>query len=242
MPCTLAIVAFSPVAAGGCNPLRHVESFDFFGGSRGCQPQLDDTYTWAAQDPSVKVVVIVARWASRVGRATGFGRVEDAGPMLARGAYVFKDGQLRVTDNDQIFTLGLQATLDVLERAGKKVVFLHQVPEFGFYPPFCGQRPVPITGWIGRVSCTLPQGLVNARQAAYRRLLEPIEAQHTRLAVVDPLPLLCDGAQCTMIGGEGQFLYSDDDHLNLEGGRLVARLILSELHKQRAVLLTPNEN
>jgi hypothetical protein len=84
--------------------------------------------------------------------------------------------------------------------------------------------------------------LVNARQAAYRRLLEPIEAQHTRLAVVDPLPLLCDGAQCTMIGGEGQFLYSDDDHLNLEGGRLVARLILSELHKQRAVLLTPTEN
>ena len=38
-----------------------------------------------------------------------------------------------------------------------------------------------------------------------------------------------------MIGGEGQFLYNDDDHLNLEGGRLVARLILSELHKQRSV-------
>jgi peptidoglycan/LPS O-acetylase OafA/YrhL len=228
------IVAFNSVTAGGCYPLRHVESYYVFGGSRGCQPQFDDIYTWAAQDPSVKVVVIVARWASRVGRATGFGRVEDGG-SIARGAYVFTDGQLRMTDNDQIFTLGLQATLDVLERAGKKVVFLHQVPEFGFYPPFCGPRPVPITGWSGRGSCTLPQGLVNARQAAYRRLLEPIQAQHASLAVVDPLPLLCDGALCSMIGGGGQFLYRDDDHLNLEGGRLVARLMLSELRLQGTV-------
>jgi hypothetical protein len=142
---------------------------------------------------------------------------------------VLTDGARRVTDHDQVFTLGLQATLEALERAGKKVVFLHQVPEFGFYPPFCGPRPVPILGWSGRGSCTLARSAVNDRQAAYRRLLESIQAQHTSLAVIYPLPLLCDEAQCAMMGREGQFLYRDDDHLNLEGGRLVARLILSEL-------------
>jgi hypothetical protein len=175
------------------------------------------------------VVVIAARWASRVGKATRFGRDEDGG-QFSRSAYVFTDGPLQVTDNDQVFTLGMQATLVALERAGKRVVLLHQVPEFGFYPPFCGPRPVPITGRRGNGGCTLPQGLVNDRQAVYRRLLDPIQAQHPSLAAVDPLPLFCDSAQCAMIGAEGQFLYRDDDHLNLEGGRLVARLILKELY------------
>ena len=223
-----SIVAFRAATAGGCHPLIHVESYDVFGTSRRCQPELDDIYTWASQDTSVKMVVIVARWASRVGRATGFGRVEDGG-QFSRGAYVLTDGARRVTDHDQVFTLGLQATLEALERAGKKVVFLHQVPEFGFYPPFCGPRPVPILSWRGRGSCTLARSAVNDRQAAYRRLLEPIQAQHASLMVIDPLPLLCDEAQCAMMGRGGQFLYRDDDHLNLEGGRLVARLILKEL-------------
>jgi hypothetical protein len=223
------IVGFiSKGTGGGCSPLLHVESYDFFGGSRRCQPGFDNIYAWAVQDPTVKVVVIAARWASRSGKATGFGRVEDGG-HFSRHSYVFTDGPLHVTDNDQVFTLGLQATLVAIEQAGKQVVFVHQVPEFGLYPPFCGPRPVPIIGWNGHGRCIIPQSLVNDRQAPYRRLLVPIQAKHTSLAVVDPLPLLCDGAQCAMIGDEGRFMYRDDDHLNLEGGSLVARLILSEL-------------
>lgn len=211
-----------------------MESYDAFGGSRGCQPEFDDTYAWAVQDPTVKVVVIVARWASRVGRATGFGRVED-GEKFSRGAYFYKDGDVHLTDNDRVFSVGLQATVELLERAGKRVVFVHQVAEFGFYPPFCGPRPVPIVGWSGRGNCTLPQGVVNARQELYRGLLAPIHAQHRGMLVVDPLPLLCNGTQCSMMSAAGHFLYRDDDHLNLEGGRLVARSILSELSLKRPV-------
>lgn len=223
-----AIVAFSEGTSGGCYPLLHVESYDVFGGSRRCQPGFDNIYAWAVQDSTVKVVVIAARWASRVGKATGFGRVEDGG-QFSRGAYIYTDGPLQVTDNDQVFTFGLQATLVALERAGKRVVFLHQVPEFGFYPPFCGPRPVPIIGWRGSGDCTLPQNVVDERQAAYRHLLAPIQARHPSLKVVDPRPLICDAAQCAMVGSKGRFLYRDDDHLNLEGGRLVASLILREL-------------
>jgi peptidoglycan/LPS O-acetylase OafA/YrhL len=225
-------VAFRSVGEGGCVPFFHVESYDAYGASRGCQPDLDRILKWALYDKSVRTVLLVGRWASRVGNATGFGRSEDFG-AVSRGRYRYSIDRGDRGGNDQAFTSGLTETVYTLQQAGRRVVFLHQVPEFGFYPPYCGRRPVLIArarDSLRGQGCSIEKKAVEKRQAPYRKLLHQILSAFPSVLTVDPLEVLCSGPTCSMRYSNGTLLYRDDDHVNADGGLLVGRLVLDSLY------------
>lgn len=220
-------VIFMP-KAGGCLPLRGAESYDQFGVSRNCIDKNDPVFLWAISDPSVKTVLLVGRWARRVGDATGFGSAEG---KLTSGHHSYKEGGKEIRNNSEAFTRSLRRTVMDLTAAGKRVIFVHQVPEFGFYPPFCGRRPIPLNDWQETNDrCFINRGAVEKRQQEYRHLFDSVKrAELSDLLVVDPVPIFCDEKRCGLKQGS-TYLYRDDDHLNHEGAYLLSKKIIAELY------------
>lgn len=212
---------------GGCSPLRGVESYDQFGISRNCRNNFEFVYRWAIADPSVKTVLLVGRWARRVGDAAGFGPVEG---KLSSGSYSYLENGEEIRNNSEVFTRALRRTVTDLTVAGKRAIFVHQVPEFGFYPPFCGRRPIPLNDWQEKSDrCFIDRSAVERRQQEYRRLFDSVKVEFPDLIIVDPHPIFCDDKRCSLKQGS-TYLYRDDDHLNHEGSYLFSKRIVAELY------------
>jgi peptidoglycan/LPS O-acetylase OafA/YrhL len=212
---------------GGCSPLRGAESYDQLNISRNCREKYESVYRWAIEDPSVKTVILVSRWAERVGFGVGFGSVDG---NLISGRYGYLEDGKEIKNNSEAFTRALRHTIFSLQANGKRVVFVHQVPEFGFYPPFCGRRPIPLNEWQEEKDrCFLDRGLVNKRQQEYRQLFDAVKVAFPNLWIMDPLPVFCNTARCSLQSGPTYF-YRDNNHLNLDGAYLFGMKIVAELY------------
>jgi len=216
-----------PHQIDGCVPLRGVESYNQFGISRNCRDKYEYVYRWAISDASVKTVFLVSRWAKRVGSAVGFGSVEG---NLSSGLVSYIESGKEVRNNSEVFALALRRTVMDLTAAGKRVVFVHQVPEFGFYPPFCGRRPIPLNDWQEKSDrCFIERSAVENRQQEYRRLFDSVKAEFPDLRIMDPVPIFCDGGRCSLKQGSSYF-YHDNNHLNHDGAYLFSKKIVAELY------------
>ncbi|MCF8185859.1 MAG: acyltransferase [Sulfuritalea sp.] len=214
------------VAVGGCSPLRGVESYNQLGITRKCRESYESVYHWAISDHSVKTVLLVSRWANQVGSAVGFGAVDG---KFSTGSYSYKANSEVIKGNSRVFSNSLHQTITDLTMAGKKVVFVHQVPEFGFYPPFCGSRPVFISAYQHQdARCRISLNQVVLRQHEYRKIFDAIEVDFPNILVIDPIQTFCDQDNCSLKRGS-TYLYQDDDHLNFNGAYLVGEKIVSEL-------------
>ena len=216
-----------PHKVGWCSPLRGVESYDQFGRSRDCKDEYESVYRWAISDPSVKTILLVSRWERRVGDGVGFGSVKGT---LTSWRHSYMEGGKEIQNNSEVFTRALRRSVMDLTAAGKRVVFVHQVPEFGFYPPFCGRRPIPLSGCQERSDrCFIDRSVVEKRQQEYRRLFDSVKVELPDLLIVDPVPIFCDGKRCSLKRGS-TYLYRDDNHLNHDGAYLFSKRIVAELY------------
>ncbi len=220
-------LAYRAKSVGGCVPLRGVQTYDRHGIARHCREDNDQVYEWALHDPDVKSVVLVGRWATRVGTGVGFGAVE--GDDI-RATYRFEADQADERDFNRAYQRGLAKTFQDVKAAGKQLVFVHQVPEFGFFPPFCADRPVWVWRWQEAPhQCTLPSQLVDDRQALYRDLTRQVMSAHPGVVEVDPVPAFCAKGLCKMKDEHLGYLYRDDDHINRQGARVVGARIVGPL-------------
>jgi peptidoglycan/LPS O-acetylase OafA/YrhL len=212
---------------GGCSPLRGVESRDQAGISRNCRDKYEAVYQWAMSDPSVKTVILVSRWAERVGVAVGFGLADG---NLSSGRYSYFDDGKEIKNNSEVFVKALRHTVYSLQSNGKRVLFVDQVPEFGFYPPFCGIRPIPLKAWQEvNDRCIIDRDLVVKRQREYRQLFDSVKVEFPTLLIIDPVPLFCNEVRCNM-KVKSTYLYRDDDHLNHFGAYILGKKVVTELY------------
>lgn len=115
---------------------------------------------------------------------------------------------------------GLERAVSELSRAGKNLVIMVDIPEMPFFPISCVQRPV--TGYLGHDDCSVPRQKVMARQKDFRAILARVTAQHPDVRVYDPLDVMCDEQNCSMLG-DGVMRYRDSNHLSLRGSEMVGR-------------------
>lgn len=211
------------LSRGGCMPLLAVKSFDARGVDRACEDFYGAAYQQAASDPSVDTVILVGRWATRVGAAVGFKEKEGS---QARGSYQYSGGPTLVSDNSRALQLGLDHSIRMIpDRVS--VVFLHQAPELGLDPRRCMDRPFSFRPLPGPDECDVSRSLVDERQAEYRHLIADV-ASLSRARVVDPLDVLCNPQTCAAFA-DGRLIYRDDDHLNVIGATTVAAQVVAAL-------------
>lgn len=131
----------------------------------------------------------------------------------------------RISDNETLdqknaFADSYVNTIDYLISKGKKVIFAIDIPELGIDPVnSCVRRATNLNSNIVS-NCIIKRESVDNRQREYRELVAKIKKRVPSLLVYDPISLLCDQENC--YGKKGEiFLYGDDDHLSVEGGKLL---------------------
>jgi peptidoglycan/LPS O-acetylase OafA/YrhL len=215
------------LTVGGCSPLRGVESHSQVGISRNCRDSYESVYQYAIKESSVKTVLLVSRWANQVGSAVGFGAIDGKFPS---GSYSYLAEGNEIKGNSRVFSDALHRTVSDLSAAGKRVVFVHQVPEFGFYPPFCGKRPILISTYQENDSqCRITRNLVVMRQYEYREIFDALKVDFPNFQVIDPIDTFCTQHLCSL-KNDSTYLYQDDDHLNFNGAYLLGKKIAVELY------------
>jgi peptidoglycan/LPS O-acetylase OafA/YrhL len=169
----------------------------------GCKRSIDQIIDTVVSKPDIRKVFIFTRGPLYV-VGTGFGEVE---------RYV--DGQHLI--GPTVFKATLQATIDKLNAAGKKVFYVTENPEIGRMPVGCIARPFR----LAPKDCSLDRSAVLERQKEY---LEVVNAT-TGATVVNSLDVFCPTERC-LAAADGWLLYADSNHLSVAGSRYQAARLL----------------
>jgi peptidoglycan/LPS O-acetylase OafA/YrhL len=142
-------------------------------------------------------------------------------------------------DSSPLFDEGIEGignAINILEKAGKRVIFLVDHPGFPD-PKSCISGGLTKSDLLNQFlyrkenplcKMTYEQHLrINER---YKLFVETLQKNHPRLIVYDPTHLICDISknECG-IARDGKFLYSYGDHYSDYGNTLVARDFLNKL-------------
>jgi len=174
----------------------------------------------------ITAVAMAARWPVYALEA-GFGVPESSpgAPTYALRA----GGGKRPSQSTSLaeLAMALDRTIEVLERAGKKVYLIGAIPEMQFDVPGCiaRQRMTP----MAVQQCGLNQEVVALRIDAVNMTIAAAAAKRGNAIALFPDRVLCNGGYCGVEGAEDQILYYDHNHLSTVGARYVfSRLMPKE--------------
>jgi hypothetical protein len=211
-------------ASDGCPPLLNVVIQDLGGDSRNCLKKGTQAIRRVIADPSIREVILTSRGPLYT---TGLGYGDIEATQFGNWVLHFEGEEQGVKDNSTVFSQGLIQTLDALRAAGKKVTFLHDVPELGFDIRSCFSfRPLSISSNETR-SCSVSKVDFEKRTGAFRTMVDKILAQRPEIKVIDLAKALCDEKVCYG-SRDGVLFYIDDDHLSHRGAAYIVSKLWDE--------------
>ncbi|NOT38928.1 MAG: hypothetical protein HOP13_00380, partial [Alphaproteobacteria bacterium] len=193
------------VFRGGCPPLVRRAGSPF--NTRGCAKTASLVET-LLQGTGYQNVVLVARWA-----------VYAEGGGYRNGKWfktAFDQGDL--VKNGAAFEAEMTATVDSILASGRTLTIIGPVPDLKLNPPDTIIRAM-MRGETTDVRATFAD--FEARQASVLSLLRQLE-RRPGVRVVYPHRSLCDARACRTMDG-AMPLYSDDNHLGVNGVALIRR-------------------
>jgi hypothetical protein len=148
-------------------------------------------------DPKIKVVVLASRWSAEQDLLSASG-----------GAAVGLE-------------TALDSTLTRLQKLGKKVVLVMEVPELTFspYAAVIGESlpvRVGLQHLLGVQPLSGPAPFARIHEDTSRDILKRVAAKHSNVVLVDPRAQLCDANGCHYRDGSVVY-YFDDQHLSGAG-------------------------
>ena len=166
--------------------------------------------------PEIETVILAARWAIA---ANGTRYKNESGRSMS--LVDAESGEAEAGDNAALFELGLRRTIEALERLGKNIVLVTQVPEVGHDVP-SATYSAKLTGRDVNAMIAPSIEEYRVRTSTVTRVFNALQAERD-LTLVDPSKLLCQGQNCRVVM-DGTPLYRDDNHLSLRGCVLVSDL------------------
>lgn len=161
----------------------------------------------------IRLIFMVNRWS-----------LYTEGELLAgsEGYLKFANDWDRQTDPHDVFAVSLERT--IAEFPGRQIVFLKEPPV---------QRFLVTDTMAANAMMGLPASRLESRwttrqehldrYAFLTRTFDAARSKFDNIAVLDPIPILCNGNHCSA-SKDGLPLYWDDDHLNSRGARLLKPL------------------
>ena len=211
-------------ASDGCPPLLKVVIQDQGGDFRNCLKKGTQAIQRIIADPSIREVILTSRGPMYT-TGLGYGDIETT--QFGNWVLHFEGVKQGVADNSTVFSMGLTKTLDALLAAGKKVTFLHDVPELGFDIRRCFSfRPLSISP-NDTHTCSLSRVDFEKRTSAFKTMVDKILTQRPEVKVIDLAKALCDEKRCYG-SKDGVLFYIDDDHLSHRGSAYVVNKLRDE--------------
>lgn len=131
--------------------------------------------------------------------------------LVFRGRYLTE--QASAQDRED-FERKLDATLALLQSAGKQVYYFLPVVEPGFDPRLClGALPL---GRKPPFSCVIDKQSDDAKSEAVRSSAHKALARWPQVHVVDPNTWLCEAGRCPILQ-DGHSIFKDENHLSQAG-------------------------
>ena len=169
-------------------------------------------------DPAVATVVLVGYWAAPV-------------PIHDDDGYLAETEATPKADGLALLRDGLTRTVDALRAAGKRVVIVQDVPDWGFDPlKIALADAISARGALARLFDTdvgtSAIGLVASTRIEQHpevaRIVSDVAAGHGQVKVWDPFPAFCGPSEC-VFARAGTPLFFDKDHLSPTGADLALR-------------------
>ncbi|MBN4048249.1 acyltransferase, partial [bacterium AH-315-O15] len=135
-------------------------------------------------------------------------------------AYWF--GRISSVSVDRSLESELAQTVQLLTEAGKRVYVGDDVPQFSFYPEKC-----KYARRFSQNSCLEDREFFFQRRQDYLPLLEALERDNSEVRVLRMSEYFCDATNCSM-ARDGQVLYRDSHHLNVNGSMFLGPLIVED--------------
>jgi len=200
---------------GGCPPLLDV----YRPGIEACAEFNDKVLEYVLSKPDIQTVVLSARWSLAY---TGTRYKEELGnsvKLVERQLLSTNNSNSNVTNNAEVFKIGLERSVATLTDAGKRIVIINQVPEIGYdLPSIHFVANVLSPGAEQKIAPTLDEYRV--RNGEVTQILNAL-AEDYGVSVVSPQSHLCSSGACR-ITAEGKPLYLDDNHLSILGSRALS--------------------
>jgi hypothetical protein len=200
--------------------------------AESCRQSMQRAFTTLRTDTSVAVVILVSRGPAYI-TGKGYGREAETGaPPVTLSAATNDPAALA-----RSFERGLAEMSAGLISAGKRVIVVIDNPELGFAPSECLiGRPLGLRSL--RSPCALDRAAAEVRMAGYRDIVERIRTRVAGVEVFDAPAVLCTPSRCE-VQRNSRLLYFDDDHLSLDGSRLVAAKLNTMLRQRELVAIAP---
>ncbi len=196
---------------GGCVPLIGVDRRDKLG-SPGCAGFNSAVSNLLEKTPNIRSIILVGRWAE-------YYEVHRYKPDVPPLTLVDTVRAVRGDTNEEVFKRGLERTLAFLEKKGRDIVIVGQVPDLSFDAP----RHLAIQALLGHQlteSFALSNYLMRQRD-----VMDLIESMRSLFGfeVLYPHRALCNEKYCA-IRMKDVLLYRDSTHLTVAGSHLVKRI------------------
>lgn len=149
------------------------------------------------------VVILVAAWQAY---------------SIPHGRYTLSDRQGR-NDNKDVFAPALVRTIRELRPFIKRIILVGPTPAAPIDAPFNAAQSLRSNSRMPKAS-----SLASVRERDRWFWNEALKLDRgMQLYLVDPVPWFCTTKNCRYIDTNGVLLYRDNEHLNIEGAKLVAR-------------------
>ncbi len=197
------------LGAWGCLPFVGPD----FQGKNDCARKQQQVLAAVLAEPSLHTIYVVGHWS-----------------YLASGHFAESGNGWRLPapltlEAAQGFVANGRAVLDKLQRSGKHLVLLQDLPDLDFGIQSCfDYRPgyVPLSP---RSPCAIDRAAYQARSAAVHQQLDTLLGEFPAIATFDPASVLCDAQRC-WAARNGEAWYFNGDHLNRAGADAVVRQLL----------------
>jgi peptidoglycan/LPS O-acetylase OafA/YrhL len=121
----------------------------------------------------------------------------------------------------EVFIQGLENTVAALEKLGKNIILVEDIPLLPFMPEACISRPLKYQ----TLPCNLPKSFVWQAQQEYHAILLAVQAKHPGVKIFSGIDAICDKRNCQVIQNH-HLVYRDSHHLSLAGSKILAQAML----------------
>jgi peptidoglycan/LPS O-acetylase OafA/YrhL len=212
----------SAIAVSGafCAPL-----LNGFEAGRNCRETIETAMLHAMSSKTISTVILAAEWANYT---NGYRRNNKPRNWT--------DNQGRAVtplDNIAIFSRSFEETINQFSNSNKQIIIVMPVPEFRYSPyNFVGKWALLNASDISTATRVLPKMKVIDYEKRNKNVIKQFnKTQSNNVKYVEVSDLFCHKGICSPVSKDGDLLYSDDNHVNYHGAKLIMQRVLKVIDR-----------
>jgi len=193
------------VANASCPPIKDVQVVS--ADHTVCTGKIEKYFNIAEENTSIKTVVLSF---AQLYPLNEFVAADHLSANVNPNDIQISDMHDTKADKAKSFYNGLDRGIEYLDKIGKKVILLVDIPELTFFPKDCLRS---------HNACTYNRNDLLKRQALMRGEYEKLKKKYPQILIYDPIDIFCkeDLCQSTYFG---RSMYRDSHHLSLYGSEI----------------------